>query len=146
MRKILFTLILSTTLISLTKGATKITGKLTNSDDLSYIYLYESLGTEAQKIDSAAIKKGAFSFKSNLSRGYYRIGFNPQNNFTFILSNEELLIEADAKDLAKTTKISNSIENEKLALFNNFNQGYSLQKYPDRNPLLVYLRLYHFVQ
>lgn len=101
----------------------KITGTLTNADEIKQIYLFEILGTEAQKLDSSEVKKGKFSFKKDLERGYYRVGFNPANNLLLILGEEELIIEADAKELSKA-KIINSKENKLNNEFMEFNQSY----------------------
>jgi thiol-disulfide isomerase/thioredoxin len=90
-----------------------VSGKLSNAPTAAKVYLYEYFGSNFYKIDSAIVKNGAFKIApaKPLPRGFYQIGESVQNSFILILANEQVIVEADWKNLRGTTTITNSQEN-----------------------------------
>ena len=72
MNRILFSIILLVSFSAIGKDI-KVTGELSNYGEVKKIYLYQLLGTEGVVLDSSDVKKGAFAFKGDYGRGYYKL-------------------------------------------------------------------------
>jgi thiol-disulfide isomerase/thioredoxin len=104
-----------------------ISGKLSNAPKTGKIYLYRYFGNELDKIDSVKTAEGAFSFKTkdNIS-GMLRIGYDIENSFDVIVSNENVQIEADLAQKPITPNYKNSSENTLLATYQKHNNEFLL--------------------
>lgn len=105
-----------------------IKGVFKNAPVSAKVYLYEYFGSNFYVVDSASAKNGIFSFskKTPYPRGFYQLGQNEQNSFILIVSNENIEISADWKNLKETAIVKNSKENEyfkRLLAFNQTVQG-----------------------
>lgn len=104
---------------------TTLKGMFKNAPVSSKVYLYEYYGANFYVVDSTIIKNGTFAFskKTPYPRGFYQMGANKQNSFIFILSNENIEIVADWKNLKETAIIKNSKENDYFKKLLAFNQN-----------------------
>jgi thiol-disulfide isomerase/thioredoxin len=102
---------------------TTVNGKITNAPANAKLYLFEYFGVNYYKVDSTVVKNGQFkfSFQKPLPRGFYQIGPEGKNSFIIILANEQVILEADCKNLGATLKISNSVENKYFRELLSFN-------------------------
>ncbi len=125
--KTLLVLLCGLIVLNVNAKTVKVKGVLgTNEKDGEQIYLFDMLGTESQKMDSCTIKKGAYSFKGEFPRGFYRIGFNPKNVLLLILGSESMEIASEKGNLNKS-KVTGSTEWELFKRFDDFNQNYSTE-------------------
>jgi len=108
------------------KSKVTISGKLFNTGDEKYIYIFEYLGSTLIKLDSTLNKKGFFQFKfpKPLPRGFYRIGLDAQKSVLVIAGLETFTLEADLNDLSSVS-IENSKENQSYQSFRKFNEQIS---------------------
>ena len=98
--------------IHLSMAAVKIKGNFTNSAETAKVYLYEYFINQFSPLDSTSIKDGKFQFKyKELPQGKYRVGTNRVNAGDVILSNESIILTADAKNIVLSLKIEESDEN-----------------------------------
>jgi thiol-disulfide isomerase/thioredoxin len=111
--------------LSLGKGVT-VNGELKNPGKNSYVYLYRIVGLEMEKLDSARLNNGLFSFKfkNELPRGFYRVGVSEENSFVCILGVENIVMTADLNNVAGGAKIDKSKENEGYTIFLKKNNEY----------------------
>ena len=95
----------------------KIEGNIENAGE-DKIVLYEFYGSQSLPIDTAELDKGNFKFvfQKELPRGFYRIGFTPEDAMIVIISGEDLKINAKKGEMNKF-RIEKSKEND---LFNDY--------------------------
>ena len=106
--------------------AVSIKGNLKGTGKSQYIYLFQYLTTELQKLDSAKLSNGEFKFKNKpFPHGIYRIGISEEKSLAFILAEEEIDIKGDLADPNANPLITGSKENELFSTFNQFNRKYN---------------------
>lgn len=100
-----------------------LSGKISDSPASAKVYLYQYFGTTFFPFDSAIVKNGQFKFisKSTVPRGFYQFGTNKENSFMLVLSNENVELEINWKNIKAGTIIKNSIENSLLNQMMNYN-------------------------
>lgn len=120
--KITFLFFSSICILNAQNGIIK--GVFKNAPATSKVYLYEYFGSNFYLVDSATAKNGNFVFskKTPYPRGFYQLGENQQNSFILIVSNENIEIAADWKNLKESAVIKNSKENEYFTRLLGFNQ------------------------
>ncbi len=89
-----------------------IKGTLKNAQPHPYVYLFKYFGSENEKIDSAKLVSDGFEFKTKetMLRGFYKLGVDDKNGFTFVFDHANLSIEGDLK--SGELKVKDSKENE----------------------------------
>jgi peroxiredoxin len=105
----------------------RIKGEFIHAENHKYVYLYQYFGQELIKTDSALLNSGAFEFnpKKPYPRGFYRIGVNNTLSLMLILGSESPVIKADLNDIAGTTAITGSQENDVYKSFLQFNENFN---------------------
>ncbi len=88
-------------------------GKLQNATP-GNIYLYELGDQQFVARDTAEIAKdGTFKFEGTVKEPtFYRISLDQQNGMMLVLDNNEIKVEADAKDLNNTVKVEGSEDSQ----------------------------------
>jgi thiol-disulfide isomerase/thioredoxin len=110
------------------KAAT-LKGTISPAPESKKLYLYIHQGDQVIVVDSTSHKGGKFLIKSkekNFPRGVYKLGVNPQNSTSLILSNEDILMECNAKNWEQAA-ISNSKENALFTQFKDLNKRFSFE-------------------
>jgi thiol-disulfide isomerase/thioredoxin len=93
-----------------------------------YVFVYKYFGPELTKIDSVKHEAGNYQFKfKDIQRGFYRIGEDEQLSAMVVLGEDNLVINADLKDLPNSVKVENSKENNQYQKFRIFNDKHSQQ-------------------
>jgi peroxiredoxin len=107
----------------------KIKGTFTNAESHKYVYLFNYFGPDFYKQDSVLLDKGSFTFtyKKPLTRGFYRIGVNNTLSLLIILGNESPSIKGDLNNLAGTSEITDSKENDSYKNFVKFNEKVNVE-------------------
>jgi peroxiredoxin len=100
-------------------------GVLSNSNTYNYVYLYQVLGLEQLKIDSAKLVNGQFKFKPvSVPKGMYKLGVSETVLFSLIISGEDLEFNADCAKPNELPNIPQSKENQLYYAILNYNNTY----------------------
>ncbi len=104
-----------------------IKGTLKNAQVYPYVYLYKCFGAEIEKIDSSKLLNDAFEFKTkeSMQRGFYKMGIDDKNAFTFVFDQTNLLIDGDLK--ANEFRIKESKENDLYRQYLGINNWHSTE-------------------
>lgn len=127
----LFLLVFSTHLVAFAqKKATPkyIEGTIKNAaTNAKKVYLYQYIGNLFDVIDSAIVANNKFKIapKTELPRGFYRLGFLEENSQVFVWGNENLNITLDATNNSIT--LVGSQENAGYKEYTDFNQNINQQ-------------------
>lgn len=91
------------------------------------VYLYQYTGNLYDVIDSAQVINNKFKIipKTELPRGFYRLGFLEENSQVFVWGNENLTITLDATN--NTITLAGSRENAGYKEYTDFNQSINQQ-------------------
>ncbi|HVD99311.1 MAG TPA: TlpA disulfide reductase family protein [Cytophagaceae bacterium] len=104
-----------------------IKGSLKNAQVYPYVYLFKYFGSETEKIDSVKLANDAFEFKTkeSMQRGFYKVGVDDKNSFTFVYDQNNLTMNGDMK--AGTMTIDNSKENDLYRQYLGVNNWHSTE-------------------
>lgn len=93
----------------------KITGTFLGKEQPKYVYLYDLWGNYLQnKIDSAQVKKGVFTFiyEDERYQGLYYIGVIREKSAPIVIAQEDIIVTAEGIDFGQNFKIQNSPAND----------------------------------
>jgi thiol-disulfide isomerase/thioredoxin len=119
MKKLIYILLLSSLIASCGKSGNPLTGKLSNGNG-QHVYLERFEGEKAIVVDSALIgEDGSFSLTFPNKRDVYRFRANNPSDYCVLIldSTDAPVLEADAKQIIATYKISNAKNSELVREF-----------------------------
>jgi len=106
-----------------------IQGELENSESYNRIYLYEMFGQFLIKLDSAIVKNGHFTLKTNVpGRGLFKVGVSEKKSFPLIIGENDLALRADLKNLENSLVVQNSAGNRAYRELQQFQRAIKSEK------------------
>lgn len=88
-------------------------GAFLNSGTFTKVYFFQMVGPEISKVDSTNMVAGNFELKlkKEWPRGFYKIGVNTVQNYSFIYDGKSLTLKADLND-PTSLQVTGSMEND----------------------------------